>query len=1616
MPGTSGMVGEVTSVADQIHSSVEEQVRLLEIVCSVLGSNGQWTPALIRQLSALARGFELLATEQPVAQRWCDEIRLLLETQPQIERVDRHVHKLATLIETQPALMPAAQTNACHVLAALAFSSLRQGIAVSGQLLDGLTQLFRSTTAEWKSFRQSIALPALFSERVEGADGPELLKKFARMLPQLLQLRLTFPILAVPQPQHEDESAAGSETPATDEGKKTRKPSKFDPTPNLALFEFQIVQQEHEPALNSYRLENDWNSLTASELTECCSILVRQLRSEPGPTDFRARRLHAACRFVSMFAQLSLEVAASIPLLGEGSVHLDLQRGTLKRDLQVVAPRTDRSKGPRWLGRWTETPLPPEIHAALVAATRDHPDAKTLGDLLVGEKLTPEICYELLNAERREGRPFQSLRVGRSLRTFYLREQLHPSVISRVLGDITVVPRAHQYYLLMHQNDVFAGVNRFCVFAGLVGVSAPLEQEWIGSPKVVDAETMKAAFTCLQHENHKAWMSLTRKAGLQEILNFHYGYVCRFALQLLWSVGGRCQNLTSITARDLFSDPELIILGDRASDRYSQRRVCVLTEPIAQSRLKYAEHLLAMAARLEKLGEAEAAKLLDLIRIGADPEACALQVLYVQKEHGLSLRPITRADLKKAAHCTGLVELNVPRHFLITALDAQGVAAVAIDALVGHHQAGAPPFGFGSGMSILEFCAYIKPVLGRLHSALGIEPLQGLGRTDPRRWELPLIATPVEVALPQSEFLSQRLEVDDFNPPEIFLAEEDCPISPETLAARAELQRLRSAYKRSDAVRRHPWGAVAFCLVAFNAVITAQDFRAFAEPLLAGEDVVAGVLRAVEVFEDQELPVAQLLLAPTVIEALEIARRAEAAPSFDRLLSDLDLLLRSLDASWPADAVSPASLARLVSLSVHAVMLEHSPVARFGLLHKSPFIPASDLKRLQSEKPTGGKKWPLRAAPKKSPSNGFEDIAIIIRRHANRDDRSGEAEKRRRKALKHLTQWERNRCSDEVDALLLEYLRAELRDAAPPYNRLALPTLGTYLALQIPFFQEVRTLGRLPRSPDEWMSIQHLFRDDEKSDGKRRWAGMHIAAWLQEKGLSVPPALRNGGVSTAKTFRPHLSAYVLPSELDQALDLCHAGGALIARPGWDRLQFRLARTLAPRPAELRYLKAKHVSADGAYIEVTTSGHDHLKTDWSRGLLSVPEELRPELQRHSKARQASPTARSSAMFVPPTSNGYVLYDQANTRVQDAVRVVTGRQDFRIYDLRANALTDMVFDVRGALEACAREGVPAVPVSTAADLNKRFVRAASAAREGRQASIHTLLRYYYLGGSLERYCTAVALDRSHAAGASYTAAVQGRSVDAVYARRSRGKRGAAERKARAGPRPIGAVNHKSGPDDQPRTLPRLDRLFSEAAVKAVVLHLAGCPLQIAADHVGVPIGVVKLLHLSVRPNLEKAGVSTIASLFARGDTTWGKALAPACKWAFEHRGRLSSALAAGGGFRPLGAEIRVCGTSAIDQLSGSWNELASQGIQPMMFFGAEQPLEEKVSLRFRCEADAISVQADDLKRSRVAVVKFCAHSSRSSARDGRPSAHVIGKLGRLVVASMLVAAAAASMEGA
>ncbi|MFZ3159822.1 MAG: hypothetical protein WA134_06520, partial [Rhodoferax sp.] len=396
---------------------------------------------------------------------------------------------------------------------------------------------------------------------------------------------------------------------------------------------------------------------------------------------------------------------------------------------------------------------------------------------------------------------------------------------SRALGDITILQKSHHYYLALDQQAIYGAINLWCNSIGLAGVEMPSSGTLIGSPKVPTFHDMARAFQLLQQENHKDRMSITARSCMDEVIQFHNNFVCRYVLQLLWAEGARCQKLSTITAGSLFQDSKHVVLSDRDSDRYARWRVCPLPSALQRSRLNYSAHLQAMTRWLNMRGESEAAHALEQITQGSDPNAGALPMLFRDQDKTLTSRPITRADLNRIKTSMPIGELNEPRHFLISELDRREIAPIAISAQVGHHHTGAPAFGVGSGMSIRDFSTYMMSVLEQLHVDLGLQPLSGLGTMAVARIKLPKLRLPDVLPPPDNLYLAQRLGIEDFNPPDIFLAEEDCPVSALTLPARNSLLRLRAAYLKSDALGRHPWGAVCFCLIGFDLVLNISDLE-----------------------------------------------------------------------------------------------------------------------------------------------------------------------------------------------------------------------------------------------------------------------------------------------------------------------------------------------------------------------------------------------------------------------------------------------------------------------------------------------------------------------------------------------------------------------------------------------------------------------------------------------------------------------------------------------------------------------------------------------------------------------------------------------------------------------
>lgn len=1612
---------QVESDENSIRLDSEALLRLLKKIASTLGTSPVWSRGLEQQITTLQRGFKLIARQYPAAAYWHQALCDLLSTKPAPVSFELgQTLRLSALLQRQPILMPRNESESCLGLAALAFAAQVSGTHVSQKYLDGLEQLFSSSRIHWQRARQLLADRALSASYLS-TPLPEVVTNFLGATSQLRAGGVFFPNYLNSQSQpdlpHFVPNCAHGEShaPVGSALIKAKKTSVFQVEACEQLFEFQVVQQEQETALNNYLLNIDWNSQTDAEFRDASRILVSQLNTPENSSRSSMLRLHAACRLISELAQLSIEKLASMPLYRRGSMHLDLKCGLMRRDLAIVAPRADRTKGPRWLRRWLRTPIPPEVLSVLRKVAAIYPESRTVGDLMVGAGLTPSECHRLMNQGRLENRVHESLRVARSLRSFLLAQGVHASTVSRVLGDISILPNSHHYYLALDQKAVYGAINLWCQTIGLTEVNLPSRGTLIGSPKVPTFDQMARSFQLLQDENHNDRKFITARSCLDDVIQFHNNFVSRYVLQLLWAEGARCQKLSSITVGTLFPDNKHIVLSDRDSDRYAQRRVCPLSSALQQSRLNYVTHLCAMVRWTETRGELEAARSLERIIDGRDLCVVALPILFRNRKTTLTSRPITRADLNRVKTSTSIGDLNEPRHFLISELDRREIESIAISAQVGHHHTSAPAFGVGSGMSISDFSTYMTSVLEQLHIDLGLQPLTGLGTTAIVRLKLPWLSLPDVLPPPNNLYLTQRLAVEDFNPPDIFLAEEDCPVSDLTLPCRSNLLKLRAAYLKSDVLGRHPWGAVLFCLIGFDLVLNISDLEQFFNRLKTKSEVNIKKLSIVEIFDQGPLPIGQCLLSEFSVAVLKVARAKSSHVTFGEALNDLNEMLLSLDPIWPKIGVGEAAQ-RLQSMAAHLSMVDLPGVSRFSLIHKSPFVPGSDIQRIVFGHMTQIDLPRLQSRPVKR-SSDFKEQMVIVARWADKDAPLGEYQRRANGLLDDLARLESNYLIDEVDLMIHDFIRAELSEH-PPYRKLKLNVFEAYLKVQIQFFAQTRILGDLPRTPEEWISFMDIFVDaDDAIEGRRRWAGFHLGAWLMTKGYSVPQLLVRDNKHKVN-YKPHLSAYVTYGEIEQCIEQLQYSGLGFPLKEWLPIQLRLQRRCVLRPAESRFLQAGHVSQNANHIHITTSGHNHLKNQYARGLVSVPESLRYDLLVHKERRRGSPEGLSASLFVPAGEDGYIEYDQCCKAARLELQCITGRGDLRLYDFRACAITDILLDIQGSLKSLVHGNRIYAPKVDGNQIAFSYSRGAAASREARQSNVVTTLRYYYLGGAIENRVRLNALQQDVKPSASYLAIVQGKSSAAVLVQRHRLAQGAIARTS-CPCAPLPEINSSldrsaklASRTAQPQ-LPPGDRL-----VLAGLLTLGGLDPTSAADAASMASDRLDSLLPELMAALAEVGITSLHHTAAQSSSIWFPMLAKISSWAYLHRHAMFAFTnRSPKAFRLHGSKLSFSSHAAVISLRELWVGLPAIGFQPLLIYSNSVVPSQRAANKAELLRLGIRVAPFAIDRQRFAAMRFCPCISASTPeRDAQTaySNHQMGKSGRLVVAAMTLAISIATLD--
>jgi hypothetical protein len=567
--------------------------------------------------------------------------------------------------------------------------------------------------------------------------------------------------------------------------------------------------------------------------------------------------------------------------------------------------------------------------------------------------------------------------------------------------------------------------------------------------------------------------------------------------------------------------------------------------------------------------------------------------------------------------------------------------------------------------------------------------------------------------------------------------------------------------------------------------------------------------------------------------------------------------------------------------------------------------------------------------------------------------------------------------------------------------------LAEYLAVQVEFFELIRSqLGDFPKSPEEWKGVIEIFHDDQ-NEGKRRWAGLHVGAWLSARGLPVPPQLRQGS-SAPFNYRPHSSIYVTSAELEQSIQAIALAHLPAPIADWKSIELRLRRRCAFRPQEARFLLAKHHTADMTRMVVTTSGHIHLKSQrYSRGMVTTPEGLQPELRQLAQRRLQSPSRLQSSMFVLPEDDGYPLYDSSERAALRALKSTTGRAEIRLYDLRACAISDLIIDIPGCVDQLVNGSVPVRTDLDGKAITKQHRRAAVGAREARQASVHTTLRYYYQGGELERRFQLNLLQHTLPQSATFTAAIQNTTVQAIHAKSYRAAHGATARRV---PAVIDIVRIVDTRPDHPSTYPvgenseSAPTLQSRHRIMAMLLHMAGTPVESAADASRLPIPAIKFELKDMLTMLSEHGIARVPETTSQPHSAWLKKLEALSEWAYMHRSELQRMTTSTPKvMRPYRSKISFRNFNDLKSSAHLWQGLVTTGFIPVLFFSRNVSLSDRASAVNFDSINSMDKAPQRLMRQQFAAMKFRVVNKDSIALSN----HTFGKVGRLVVTAILIA---------
>jgi hypothetical protein len=1337
-----------------IHVPVEDKLHFADRLLSDLGLECLPSRERERVLQELSAGLSQLGAD---GNDWLALVRAARSAVLEAPvKTGAAPSEIAEVIRGQTAMQRlGAPRLRCQALGARALMTVLYGPAVlPKRFANGLAQLFTSTKGDWVRLSESDFLdPTVLHTWTQNPASLKVVNEYVLALRDLVERPLPRAVLLNRAPSTSTASASKPEgvnlppalqsSPVPQDGPTApikefkRRETSAEPATNL--LEVAIARCFNPGSLDGYRLNNTWEHFHPEELRH----FLHRLTADLAPFAERKRKLHACARHVTLLANLPLYRAWQLPIgdSSSGTMWLDVQKGIIGRVSSAITQHPDRAAKMHRPYTW-ETLLPEVVSENLRKACARFPQSSTLGELLQHHALSYEDCCNMAIDGWGTSHAPADGRISASLAPALRSLGIHPIIAALVAGDVRGVPASDFHYISVPAGRIYDAIRRYCDWVGLAAPPPNDATARICTGRDITVSTAKQALGQLESISRSAINRITPRSKSHDLIEAHKTYTLSVIVQLvLAGAGGRGSRITDARFGELFASPDLMILVDKQVDKYSTCRVVPVTPVLQELRQRYVIHLSAVGRRLTNAGVA-CGPHLEQIAQGEHAEKPAFWILQPSGNTVIA-RPVVTLDLSQ--FCTqilGLPQLNSFRHLYFAHMIENDVSASAMESLLGHHIEGFEPHGYGSGASIREMCTFLQPYLRDLHQRIGIVATPGLGQTTARYQRLPSIQLPSRLELPKDSLLRARIDSQDGNPRDRVTVVQDEAVARTSLVAHAYCSRLRDQYLRSSLLESYPAGSLLFCLIVRECVLAESDQNGLVLASGSGAWQI-GAATVLEASSDEGRPLVQRIVDTHTAAALHRVRELSIEPKslLPCAREQLHQLLLKLAPDWPA-ASSTKSRELLQTVAAHWYAIEVAPGAFFAAKHKSSFIPAAQLARMQHQRACIHAAAPTKSrlgtrGPDIDVVETGNRIGKVLQRACDKDDRLGGIDNRRIAIRTGLLAIQRSDPLDEFSNLLIDLHLADQSTSAP-FRQLAPSTAAVYHLKYVTYFAACADEETLNLDSE---CMRRVFRamggsDDYTESSDARWAMLHIAAFLHSRGL---PALTGILKSAGRKVNvlPRINVYIPLSDVTAIADRLTRrfegeGGTYALAPA----SLRVWRAAGLRPGEARYASYADWDPRAKLLLVNQSGHDHLKTGRSMGYMHLSGAVASDMQTIWKSRRSTAPPRDIKLFAEHASSKapFEAFDEVKASIIEYGRAWTGCP-FRLYDLRISAVTDRAFNLSELLPRLFRGEQLSQPVRSGQELELKLTRFASASRLARHSYLLTTLRYYVLSGCID-----------------------------------------------------------------------------------------------------------------------------------------------------------------------------------------------------------------------------------------------------------------------------------------